>query len=540
MKRTILSFIVVLSCWGLVVFGVYAQEDASEDIEVLHEMDVEMQELFEQNGWIPPSMPEELLDESESDVGFGYVPLPERAMLKSPDLMEKPWMRIPARSKQRSRSFQSVPGIRFPVVMNEQVRSWIEFFTTRARRYFRRYLERAGRYIPLMKEIFRQEGLPEDLAYLSMIESGFSLHAKSWAGAVGPWQFMPSTARHSGLRVDRTIDERRDFILSTKAAARHLKYLFKRFGDWYLAIAAYNAGARRIERAIQRYSTTNYWELSQYDYLALETKLYVPKFLAALVIVHNPGKYGFTGVESQQPVTFDTVQISGPASLFAISKVCGCSEQEIRDLNASFIRGIVPADGKKYEIRLPKGRAEQFVSAWASVPLADRVARSASELAQNKRLKRKLRKRSYSGKNSKGIPGRFVAEVYTVRFGDSLFAIAKRFGMSMDRLLELNDIKNKNRLHPGEKLLVERFVPDIHYELNAEGKPVLKKARPKKGKPDPFSGQRLGRKVHILKRGETLWHLSIKYNVPIKRLMRLNHIRNASRLRPGQRIIIRR
>jgi len=502
-------------------------EPASEDVEVLEEMNREMQESWHtQPPWVPHPNPE-LQDEAEPWQPARYTPMTFRMQRFDPDY--DAMQPAPEQRRQPLSATLDMRDFDIPVVINTQVQSWITFFTTRGKRHFRRYLERSGRWLPLIHKELDARGLPRDLAYLAMIESGFTLHAKSWAGAVGPWQFMPATGRREGLTVTAYIDERRDFVASSRAAAQHIERLFKRFDDWYLALAAYNAGAGRISNAMKRYKSHNYWDISQYEHLAIETKLYVPKFIAAVIVSHAPERYGFYGLQYQAPQLFDTVDLQGPATLSAIARAAGADESLIEELNPMFRKNLVPADGKTYGIHLPMDTGEAFLTAWNDLPIQRRIAATDNPTQKGD-------KSSYSLKKQKG--GRYITAEHTVRFGDTLEGIAKRYGTTIAEIAGLNSLKNANRIHPGQRLVVATFVKDPRWGTDDEGKSVVKRARSRKGKPDPFTGS-TGRRVHVLKWGETLSHLAAKYKTTVRKLKKWNRIKNAGRLQVGQKIIVR-
>jgi len=205
-----------------------------------------------------------------------------------------------------------LPAADLPLALNDKVEHFITLFQTKGRATFAGWLQRSTRYLPMMHEVLRREGLPEELVYLAMIESGFRLHARSIASAVGPWQFMPATGRRYSLRIDQWVDERRDPVKATVAAAMYLKDLYGMFnGDWHLATAGYNAGENKIMRAMDKYDTSDFWELSKGSYLKRETKEYVPKLLAAAIIAKDPAKYGFAEVTAMPLIESDTVIING-------------------------------------------------------------------------------------------------------------------------------------------------------------------------------------------------------------------------------------
>jgi membrane-bound lytic murein transglycosylase D len=213
-----------------------------------------------------------------------------------------------------------------PITINDQVEYFIDYFQTKIPKRFRLYLSRSTRYEAVMRGILKEYGLPEDLLYLALIESGFSCQAVSSAQAVGPWQFIKASGIRFGLKIDSYVDERQDPIKSTHAAAKYLRELYNEFGSWYLAAAAYNAGENKIRRALSRYQASDYWTIShhQRDYLANETKEYVPRMIAAALIAKEPAKYGFGDVEYEPPLVFDEIQVPpglGRPNLFIYPKI---------------------------------------------------------------------------------------------------------------------------------------------------------------------------------------------------------------------------
>ena len=225
--------------------------------------------------------------------------------------------------------FSEIEAKPVPLVMNDRVQDWINYFQGPSHERFERYLMRSGKYIPMIKRILRQYGLPEDLVYLAMIESGFNPHAYSRARATGTWQFIYRTGVRYGLRADNWIDERRDPEKSTIAAAKYLKDLYDQFNDWYLAAAGYNAGEGKIHRAIRKYRTEDFWEMSRQRYLRRETKDYVPKMIAAALISKNPGRYGFSHVKYEEPIPFEEVPIETPIDLRVAAQCAGVTYEEM-------------------------------------------------------------------------------------------------------------------------------------------------------------------------------------------------------------------
>ncbi len=244
-----------------------------------------------------------------------------------------------------------------------RVDDFVTQFQTNLRRFFTGALSRSGRYVPRMTTILEKEGVPPELAYLPLIESGFREHAVSRAGAVGPWQLIPGTGRRYGLRIDRYVDERRDPVKSTQAAARYLRDLHDMFGDWHLSLAAYNTGEGHISRILEKGAAGDFWEMSDRGYLHHETEDYVPEFLAALHIAETPEAYGFE-VPEREAVRYDMVKVNRPLQLDTVARLSGASPGQIRDLNPALHRGMVPPQG--YAVRLPKGTKETFQVALAT------------------------------------------------------------------------------------------------------------------------------------------------------------------------------
>ena len=206
------------------------------------------------------------------------------------------------------------------------------------------WMGRSTRYMSMMKKILREHNLPEDLIYLAMIESGFSTKAYSRAHAAGPWQFIRETGARYGLLVNAWVDERKDPIKSTRAAAQHLSDLFNRFGSWYLAAAGYNAGEGKISRALAMYNASNFWEITaeHCHYIKEETKQYVPKMIAAALIAKEPGKYGFANIYYQDPLSFDEAAVPGNVELKDVAAACGVGVETIVDLNPELKRWVTP------------------------------------------------------------------------------------------------------------------------------------------------------------------------------------------------------
>ena len=258
-----------------------------------------------------------------------------------------------------------------PIVLNDSVETFIDYFSTLRKDVFQSWLDNSAAYLANMKDIFRGERLPEELVYVAMIESGFNPDAVSHAKAVGPWQFMPDTAREYGLKSDRWVDERRDYLKSTLAAARHFRELHSRLGSWPLALAAYNAGIQKVRNAMRRTGSTDFWDLKESPLLLKETKSFVPKFMAVALIARDPAAYGFRVPVAASP-QFDVVMIRGGMDLRAAADDTDSTYAAIKRLNPEINGTSTPPDRKYYPLNIPKGKKKSFLAkraalAWASM-----------------------------------------------------------------------------------------------------------------------------------------------------------------------------
>ncbi|MBM4304385.1 MAG: LysM peptidoglycan-binding domain-containing protein [Deltaproteobacteria bacterium] len=387
----------------------------------------------------------------------------------------------------------------FPITINSRVEGWIDYFTGIGRGHMERYLSRSSRYIPVMKQTFKKSGLPEDLVYLALIESGFNLRAKSRAKAVGPWQFMKATGKRYGLRVDAWVDERKDPIRSTEAAANYLKDLYLMFESWYLAASAYNAGEYKVLRAIEESKTNNYWRICETRMLRRETKDYVPKLIAAAIIAKNPEKYGFSDVEYQEPLQFDSISVSAPLKLKSVAKLLHVPEDDILDLNPAFARSITPPHGGPYELRIPPG----------TKLLLERT------LASNK-----------TDLEADDIPTQI-----TVKRGDNLKSIAQKYRINVKTLANLNNLSTKDSLSPGTNLLLPKGAAFQSAQKSTSQPPTSRTPSSAVTSTGDFL-------THTVTRGESLWSISEQYNVTVQNIFRWNGLKK-SQIVPGKKIKIK-
>lgn len=444
-----------------------------------------------------------------------------------------------------------------PIETNPRVDRLVAYYSGPAREMFGRWLERAGKYIPRIQLVFASEGLPLDLAYLAMIESGFNQKAYSWAHAAGPWQFIESTGRMYGLENNWWLDERRDIEKSTRAAAHFLKDLNRRFDDhWYLAIAAYNAGGGKVRRAIREAASRDFWQLAEGRVLRDETKNYVPKLLAALTIVRDLESYGFDGLAFERRPKYEIVNLPTTTDLEVIAELCGSDYDTLKELNPELKRWSTPPGIADYPLRIPAGRGEIFRNAYAALPLAERARYYRHKVASGDNL-RSLAKRYriqvddiislnrikdpralQIGTNlilplREGFTRlpideladdyqRSRRQLYTVRAGDSLWKIARRFGVAQKSLRIWNRLGWSNMLRPGQVLAVSE---------RGQRKVVRKKNA------DPGSGP-AKKVIYQVRRGDTLWDIGRQFDIKTEQIRGWNNLKRNHVLQPGQKLTL--
>lgn len=376
----------------------------------------------------------------------------------------------------------------FPIVINKQVKVYLNIFQNRQKKTFKRWLERSAKYLPMIRNELQEAGLPEDLAYLAMIESGFTQRAYSRASAVGLWQFMKGTGKEYNLKIDRYVDERRHAEKSTKAAVAFLADLYADFGDWHLAVASYNAGAGKIRKGLRKYKCDNFWSLAQHKYLKLETKRYVPKLIAAILIAKNPAKYGFTNLKYKAPLNYETLAVGPGLSLDAVALLCKTSSKTIKRLNQELKTGRTPLNKSHYNIQIPRGT-------------------------------KKLASTNLSRLNS------FVSTGYKthiIRKGDSLAKICKRYNINKTTLLKINNLRSR-KLIAGTRLRIPYST--IRYRLLDKGK---------NGKIATAEDLIL----HTIKPGETISKIAASYRIPPSLIVTWNGLKSVHKIRAGQQLAL--
>lgn len=318
-----------------------------------------------------------------------------------------------------------------PLMMTDQVAGYINYFSTRGRGTLEHGLTRSGRYREMIERILKEEGVPQDLIYVAQAESGFHPYAVSRVGARGIWQFMGSRARAYDLHRDLWVDDRQDPEKSTRAAAHHLKDLYNQFGDWYLAMAAYNSGPGTVQSAVKRTGYADFWELYRRNVLPKETRNYVPIIVAVTIMAKNPSQYGLQTIVPDPPMAYETVKINYPVDLRLVAECVDVPAAELQELNPGLLRMTTPRG--RYELHLPVGTAEKYQSAIAAVPPEMRL----------------------------------WWRYHTVAAGDTLMSIARTYRTPMKTIAEANQLETTATIQPGAKLVIP-IAPGRHSNGDAQ------------------------------------------------------------------------
>jgi membrane-bound lytic murein transglycosylase D len=388
-----------------------------------------------------------------------------------------------------------------PIPLNERVLRYVELFQGRLREFLAEGLERGTQYLPMIQSVFRAEGLPLDLAYVPLIESAFKPTALSRAKARGVWQFMRGTGIENGLSQDWYIDERSDPEKATVAAAKYFKTLHKMFGDWHLAMASYNGGPGRMQRAIKRSGRDDFWSLSATSrYLPRETREYVPMILAAVIIAKNPVKYGFD-VPAAAAAAVETIEVPPAVDLRRIAEWAGISVDEIQQLNPELRRWTTPIRGESYNLRVPQGAASV---------IRERLAEAAPNTLN-------------------------ALQWHTVKRGETLTTIARKLRVNRTDLAEANYLRSTSRVATGQKLLIPRMPSAALLARVASGAAAetVADAAPAVLEEPPVNET----VVHRVRSGDTLFGLAKRYSTTVAQLKTLNRL-VSSTLRIGQRLVV--
>jgi membrane-bound lytic murein transglycosylase D len=391
-----------------------------------------------------------------------------------------------------------------PIPLNERVLRYVELFQGRLREYLTAGLSRGAQYLPMIQNVFRAEGLPLDLAYVPLIESAFKPTALSRAKAKGVWQFMPATGTENGLKQDWYIDERSDPEKATLAAAKYYKALHGMFDDWHLAMASYNGGPGRVQRAIKRSGRDDFWSLTTTSrYLPRETRDYVPMILAAVIIAKNPVKYGFEVIPTSPAMT-QTIMVPPAVDLRRIAEWAGISADDLQRLNPELRRWTTPIRGSAYELAVPAGTAE--------------VVHERLQAASPNELN--------------------ALQWHVVKRGETLSTIARKLRVSRGDLAAANYLRTASRVIAGQKLLIPRMPSAAVLARAGAGSSVpsaTADAAPAVFEDDDVA--ETSRVVHRVRAGETLYSIARKYGTTIESLRSTNKLRN-SLLKVGARLVV--
>jgi len=373
-----------------------------------------------------------------------------------------------------------------PVDVNHTVLYFLSHYSMEFQSSFQKAIERSAIYLPHIKEIFKEKELPLDLSYLPLIESAFKVKALSRARASGLWQFMSWTGRKYGLKRNSFIDERYDPFKSTVAACNYLKDLYALFNDWYLALASYNLGENKILYASKKTGITNFWELSKTRYIPRETREFVPRFLAALIIAKNPEKFGIKKPESR-PLQFDTIEVKKPVSLHLMAKHCKTSLKELKSLNPELRTSSTPPNIDSYILRIPEGKKDIFLA-------------------------------KYQELESRGLLSEYK---HHVRRGETLSSIAQRYKVPISSLIEANSIKNPHRIKVNSYLRIPSYSGEYKYKTQ----------KPLSSKIENSNTDFIDYKI---KPGDTIYDIAIAFNSNVSSIKHFNNIRYNNIIYPGK------
>jgi membrane-bound lytic murein transglycosylase D len=453
-----------------------------------------------------------------------------------------------------------------PLVLNDTVAGYISYFSTRGRGVLERALTRAGRYREMIERTLREEGVPQDLIYLAQAESGFQPLAVSRASARGMWQFMSSRASGYGLERNWWVDEREDPEKSTRAAARHLHDLYNQFGDWYLAMAAYNSGPGVVQAGVERTGYADFWELYRRGVLPKETKNYVPIILAITIMAKNPAQYGLDRIVPEQPVQVDRVTIDYPVDLRLVAECVDSNVNTLQELNPSLLRMTTPRQDK-FDLALPAGTKDKFLTNIASIPVDMRTWWRYHTVAKGDTLAEVARRYHTSAHSITEVNNLHDSELvadtkliipiapgtthdvvhysraiirYRVRQGDTIASVAEDWGVPQEALRKWNGIRG-NRLVRGRVLLIHkpleaREVRSSSVEPKSSGTSNLRRAKAVtsgSGSKSQIASPAAHKTLHYtVKPGETLYAIATRYNTTVEALRRDNG-HTAEHLRAG-------
>jgi len=443
-----------------------------------------------------------------------------------------------------------------PLVLNDTVAGYINYFSSRGRSTLEGALARSGQYHEMISRVLKEEGVPQDLIYLAQAESGFRPLALSHAGARGMWQFMSSRAKGYGLQRTWWVDERQDPEKATRAAARHLRDLYNQFGDWYLAMAAYNSGPGTVQSAVKRTGYADFWELYRRNVLPKETRNYVPIILAVTIMAKNPEQYGLDHIDAAKPVAADVIKINYPVDLRLVAECVDASASDLQALNPSLLRLTTPKD-REFELHLPAGTKRTYEEAIAAIPSEMRVwwryhkvqeGDTLASIARNYRTTAKaIAEANDLGENGLEPDHKLIIPIaagkhalgeetaaysrrptrYKVRKGDTVTSVAENFGVPAQMVRRWNRLK-------GDSLRGRRVVY-VHLPVSPGVRDQAVVARAKSKKSTTTAPAQVVH--HKVKQGETLYSIATSYNTTVSAIQRANG--KLAQLRPGMILLIR-
>lgn len=394
-----------------------------------------------------------------------------------------------------------------PLQLNEIVRAFIDYFSIRNRDYTRMIMRRKDIYFPIFEKKLAEHGLPDELKYLSIIESGLNTRAESRVGAVGLWQFMPYTGKIFHLHQDWYFDERMDPEKATEAACRYLKQLYTIFGDWELALASYNAGPGNVRRALRRSGKRTFW--GAYRSLPRETRSYLPQFVAIIYVLNHAEDHNIFIEDKEYLMVADTILMDGYCHLPTLANLLGVCPEDLAELNPEIKRDILPQSSKNYPVRIPYDRKAFYYE--NQLAILDSVGKS-----------QKAEMEAIAKADPFNVDGKDKV-VYRVRSGDVLGKIAENYRV------RVSDIRKWNRLHSNLIRVGQRLTI---YTRPGAGPDTQVTAKDEKPAPLP------GNKVYIVQPGDTLWHISRKYEgLSIEKIKELNNLKN-SKIKPGMKLVL--
>jgi len=444
-----------------------------------------------------------------------------------------------------------------PLMMTDQVASYINYFSTRGRPTLEHGLTQSGRYRDLIESVLKEEGVPQDLIYLAQAESGFHPYAVSRVGARGIWQFMGSRAKGYGLHRDLWVDDRQDPEKSTRAAAHHLKDLYNQFGDWYLAMAAYNSGPGTVQSAVKRTGYADFWELYRRNVLPKETRNYVPIIVAVAIMTKNPSQYGLQNIIPDPPMKYDTVKINYPVDLRLVAECIDVTPSELQELNPALLRMTTPKG--HFDLHLPVGTADKYQSAIAGIPTDMRlwwryhtVDRGETLMSLSRTYRTPLKTIATAnqldmsdtieagaklvipiapGRHNSGDGQTYARRltIYRVRKNDTLESVSNNLGIAPTTIRRWNRMK-------GDSLTGRRLLY-VHLPISPTVAAAEHQTKPKSHHTSELADNKSGAPVHhTVRRGETLYSIANNYKTSVKAIKQTNA--NVATLRPGMVLVI--